>query len=143
MTGQLNRLAGHLNYARSEAVKRSTNVILCKSQDGMNCTTSGDWTGGWIIFPDINDNRSRDNAEPLLAVQQALEHGTSIRYRAYPNWAKYVLYDPTGYSLGNGTFTFCDSRGAETAKALVLYKTGRLRNARTMPNGNQLSCPTA
>jgi type IV fimbrial biogenesis protein FimT len=142
MTGEFNTLAGHLNYARSEAIKRGRNVIVCKSHDGMNCTTSGDWTEGWIVFPDINDNRSRDNAEPLLTSQQPPGDNISISYGGFPT-SNYVLYYSIGTSLGNGTFTFCDSRGEENAKALVLYKTGRLRTSSTMPNGNQLSCPPA
>jgi type IV fimbrial biogenesis protein FimT len=141
MSGEMNRLAGHLNFARSEAIKSGTTVIVCKSLDGSNCTTAGQWTQGWIIFADSINNRTRDGSEPVLAVQQALGQGNSIDYGGFPT-SNYVLYHPIGTSLGNGTFTFCDSRGGGSAKALVLARTGRLRNARTMPDGNALSCPT-
>ncbi len=40
--------------ARSEAVKRGRNVTICKSADVTAtppaCTTSGDWSQGWIVF---------------------------------------------------------------------------------------------
>jgi len=51
-----NDLITALNLARSEAVKRSANVSVCKSADGATCTTSGDWDQGWIVyFIDEND----------------------------------------------------------------------------------------
>lgn len=43
-------LATAINYARSEAVKRSGRVTICASSDGTSCT--GTWTQGWIVFVD-------------------------------------------------------------------------------------------
>ena len=140
-TGHINHLASHLNYARSEAIKRGINIMVCKSQDGMNCTTANEWDQGWILFADNDDDRKHDIAETLLAVQQPLGHDISVSYGAYPS-DNYVIYYPTGYSLGNGTFTFCDSRGEDYAKALVLSKPGRLRSARSKPDGSPLECDT-
>jgi len=50
-----NELITALNLARSEAVKRSAAVSVCKSADGAICTTSGDWDQGWIVYVDSND----------------------------------------------------------------------------------------
>lgn len=138
-TGHINQLVSHLNYARSEAIKRGINIMVCKSQDGMNCTTANECDQGWILFADNDDDRQHDVAETLLAVQHPLGHDISISYGAFPS-DNYVLYYPTGYSLGNGTFTFCDSRGEDYAKALVLSKPGRLRSSRTKSDGSPLQC---
>lgn len=143
LTAHINHLVSDLNYARSEAVKRNRNVILCKSLDGMNCATTSPWEKGWLIFADNDKDGRHDSAEPILGGRHAQGHNISITYGAFPYHSRnYVLYYPTGYSLGNGTFTICDSRGNDYAKALVLYKTGRLRTSRTMPDGSELSCPS-
>lgn len=141
LTGHINHLAGHLNYARSEAIKNRNNVIVCKSPDGMNCNNSSHWEEGWIIFVDDNTDRQHDSSENLIANQPPLGHDVSLTYSAFPS-DNYVLYYPNGRSLGNGTFILCDKSGRASAKALVLYKTGRLRSARSMPDGSELSCPT-
>ena len=143
LTGHINQLVSHLSYARSEAVKSNRNAILCKSRDGMNCSNTSQCEEGWILFVDSDKDRQHDSAEPKLADQHALGHDISIIFSAFPYHSRhYVLYYPTGDSLGNGTFTFCDSRGKDSAKALVLYKTGRLRTSRTSPDGSELHCPS-
>lgn len=43
-------LATAINFARSEAVKRSGRVTICASSDGNSCT--GTWIQGWIVFVD-------------------------------------------------------------------------------------------
>jgi type IV fimbrial biogenesis protein FimT len=41
-----------LNYARSEAIKRSARVSICSSDDGINCLGAADWKKGWMVFLD-------------------------------------------------------------------------------------------
>ena len=52
-----NKLASYANnftasatLARSEAIKRNTTVVLCRSADGTTCATSGTWQQGWIVM---------------------------------------------------------------------------------------------
>lgn len=143
LTGHLNQLLGHIHLARSEAIKTRQWVIVCISPDGMTCSSTSNWEEGWILFIDTDRDRQRDAGESILVVQQALEQDITIRYGAYPYYSRhFVLYYPDGRSLGNGTFTFCDRRGQTSARAMVLYKSGRVRSARRMPDGNELSCPT-
>ncbi|MBN8430345.1 GspH/FimT family pseudopilin [Microbulbifer salipaludis] len=59
-------LAGALNFARSEAVKRSSRVTLCASADGSAC--DGDWTDQWIV---IVDSATSDSA-PVPVVGEIL-----------------------------------------------------------------------
>ncbi|WP_143729379.1 GspH/FimT family pseudopilin [Microbulbifer sp. GL-2] len=41
-----------LNFARSEAVKRGTNVSVCASSNGTDCAGANNWSDGWIAFTD-------------------------------------------------------------------------------------------
>mgnify|MGYP005666090149 CR=1 FL=1 len=45
-------LASHLEYARSEAIRRETTVTVCPTNNFRNCLRQGEWQQGWIIFTD-------------------------------------------------------------------------------------------
>lgn len=49
-------------YARSEAIKRGGNVVIAKTPNTENCTTSAntEWGCGWNVFYDANRNGSQD-----------------------------------------------------------------------------------
>ena len=49
-----NSFTSDIYLARNEAIKRNTSVRLCKSADGLTCTTSGEWEQGWVVM-DPND----------------------------------------------------------------------------------------
>jgi type IV fimbrial biogenesis protein FimT len=55
-----NEFIGSLNYARSEALKRSDSVSVCASADQQTCTGTTDWTTGWIVFSDLDADGDRD-----------------------------------------------------------------------------------
>lgn len=63
-------LAGALNYARSEAVKRAKRVSICASNDGATCLAANNWKEGWLVFIDdaVADNTA------------AVTVGTVLRY---------------------------------------------------------------
>lgn len=46
-----NELQGSLQLARSEAVKRRSNVVVCRSNaDQDDCDNGTDWAGGWLMM---------------------------------------------------------------------------------------------
>ncbi len=55
-----------LYHARSEAIKRKSRVVICKSGDGIACSDAGGWEQGWIVFHDGNNNGARDPNEHLI-----------------------------------------------------------------------------
>lgn len=124
LTTQVNQLHGDLHLARSEAIKRAAQVTLCKSNDGAACSTVSDWRDGWIVFADTNGNEAVDTGETIIRVGQALAAGTTLRYGAS---YRYVYFKPDGSAWPNATFTFCDARGATNARAIIVWRTGRVR----------------
>jgi type IV fimbrial biogenesis protein FimT len=124
LTTQVNQLFTDLHLARSESIKRSAQVTLCKSNDGATCSTVSDWRDGWIMFVDTNGNEVVDTGETIIRVGQALAAGTTLRYgTSY----RYVYFKPDGSAWPNATFTFCDARGATNARAIIVWRTGRVR----------------
>lgn len=46
-----NELLGALQTTRSEALKRRTNVTLCRrNANGTDCDNSADWSAGWLLI---------------------------------------------------------------------------------------------
>jgi type IV fimbrial biogenesis protein FimT len=67
MTASTNDLVTHLQYARSESVKRGMPVSVCSSSDGESCTGSYEWGNGWIVFTDdAGSLGSLDGSDQLL-----------------------------------------------------------------------------
>ena len=130
-----------LFLARTEAVKRHRRVTLCKSADGLHCTTDGDWSQGWLVFADAANFGVLDPGEELLRVQQALQSDLSLRNTNAANW---YAYRPDGSAassggLVTGTFRVCPGNGnPQLAYRVITNITGRPRVARGIGN---LSCP--
>lgn len=140
LTSAVNALVADLNLARSAAIRRGTQVVVCKSADASSCTHDGRWSQGWLVFVDTDRQRDHDASEPLLRMARPDPDGPSIDFSAFPT-DNYLVYYPTGFTRGNGTFTFCDGRGPADAKAVILAKPGRLRVAQTQAGGGALTCP--
>jgi type IV fimbrial biogenesis protein FimT len=89
-----------MRLARSEALKRSTRTVICRSTDSSTCVgAAGSWSDGWIVFVDIDSSGQRDNAETLLKVQQPLTNIASIQDPAGAASTIHTFrYEPTGWA---------------------------------------------
>lgn len=139
MASVMNTLSANFALARSEAVTRNREIVICKSQDGQFCTHKGGWEQGWIIFEDSNGNESRDKEERRFRVQDALAPGIKVSFSAFRS-SNYIHYWPSGFTKMNGTFTFCPQNHSQQAKAMILSKVGRLRISKTKYDGSPLEC---
>jgi len=135
----VNNLVGTLALARSEAVKRNREVVVCQSNGGPSCSHAGDWQNGWRVYVDHNGNRRQDAGEPTLGQSGGLAEGLQLTYRAFGS-RRYLVYYPTGMTRTNGTFTFCDPDNPARARAVVLTKSGRPRRSKVGASGQPLSC---
>ena len=58
-------------FARSEAIKRNLNVVMCASTDGANCAGATNWVTGWIVFVDPDADGTPAAATDILKKQDA------------------------------------------------------------------------
>ena len=136
VTTASNTLLTDIQYARSLAVTRGSPALLCPSTDGESCTGGSDWTNGWIVFVDDNDNRQRDPGEDLLRVGQNLSGNGISSSIGRPR----IRFQPDGSASGsNATITLCD-RDGENARAIIISNPGRARVSHTGPGGRALEC---
>ena len=134
-----NSVLTNLHLARSTAVSRNRRVGLCPSTDGIGC--SGDafgWQDGYIVFVDLDGDRSRDEDEPLLRRQDAQPHGLLLHTSA----GRPVLsFRPDGSAWGtNASFRVCLGDTRSAYRAVVLYGSGRARIDRRLPDGRKVAC---
>lgn len=131
-----NALFSSLLLARSEAIKRNSRAVVCKSATALACTSIGSWEQGWIVFHDANNNAALDVGEAVISREQGVPD--SIRMTGNSPVANYVSYTSVGsasYTSGAfqaGTFTACvQSASATEARQIVINISGRPRTVRT------------
>lgn len=127
-------------FARAEALKRGTALVLCKSSNAEVAAASCDaspsaggvgWGSGWILFVDSNRNNQRDPAEVLIRVQgrqlSSVADGSVI-----PDVAnEFISFNATGQVLTPVNFVV---RGGATSsdqdRAVCISAGGRARVGR-------------
>ena len=125
MTQEINRLSSTIGFARSQSIINGKHVILCATQSYTACDGNSQWHGGWMVFFDGNRNRRFDGDDRMLLNENAMH--SDLRAVASVHRQK-IRFDVTGFAPGtNLTIRFCDHRGAEHGKAIVISNVGRPR----------------
>lgn len=124
---QTNEFVTALTLARSEAIKRGSRATVCRSADQSNCSTAaGDWTQGWLVFMDGDNDGTVDTGEPVLQVHSVLPGGLTLGGNL-----NYISYVGTGAtqdndgSFQNGTVMMCHAQSGK-ARSLTVNQAGRL-----------------
>lgn len=119
---QINTLVGHLALARSSAVSRHQQVIVCASNDQATCS-SADWADGWIVFVDVDASGAFSAGDELLRAQEALSGNNTL----VSTTGAVVTYDNRGFApASTGSFALCDDRGLPHMKSISISNTGRV-----------------
>jgi type IV fimbrial biogenesis protein FimT len=125
MVSEVYALRATLSHARSEALALRAPVVVCPTNDGLACADSVDWSIGYMAFPETDVDNVADPDEVMQ-----WEDGQNSVAMLFDNANKKVRFGGQGNTLDfEGTFTFCDERGQEHARALILNPVGSLRGA--------------
>ena len=118
--------------ARSEAAKRNLPVVLRARND--------DWSQGWDVFVDLNNNTQQDAGEPLIVSQNP---PGQVIIKGNTPVARYIRFTPMGRAkqpggaFQAGTLTLCHGHAPAATRKLILSASGRLRSER---NAASSSC---
>ena len=147
LTTATNDFMATLGQARSEAIRRGSRVTVCKSADGSQCVTTGDWEQGWIIFNDSvrsGSSASVDTGETIIFAAPALTGGVVMKGNL-----DYVSFAADGQPKNMsgapyfGTIRICSTAASLTndkrARDLILTRAGR--SAIELKTGIAASCP--
>ncbi len=108
-----NHLNGSAKLARSEAMKRKTNVAICPSADGSSCVT-GNWNQGWIVYV-------QSSAE-VIQRQQALDSNYII-----DSTLDNIVFESDGTGVSQANITICRAQpsAGDFENVLTISATGR------------------
>ena len=118
-------LLASLMAAPTHAASTGAEVVVCPGTPA-GCAGTYDWSGGWIVFADVDGDRARDPASETL-VHRTGPVGGRTHLRTTAGRTR-LVFQPDGSAAGsNVTFTLCDGRGPRRAVALVMNNIGALR----------------
>jgi len=120
-----NALLSILMLTRSEAIKRNTTVVACKSADGTSCSQDAtvDWGDGVIVFVDnVTGNRTIDTGEEIIQVRVPLAKSSAMAGNSQVKDA--MAYLASGRGTQNGTITV-DPDDSKHVRSLVISPAGR------------------
>jgi type IV fimbrial biogenesis protein FimT len=142
IASELNGLLGDLQLARAEAIKEGRTVTVCESDDGLNCTNSNDWRGGWIVFSDPTNVGIYDLGETYIRKQKPFS-GTDTFVAS--NNRSVISFNREGYAVGmpaNGTLlTLHDSTNTDSwTRCLVVNFSGQMTSERAGDPANVVPC---
>lgn len=119
LTTQANDLISTFNLARSEAIKRRLNIVVCASSDQSSCTASS-WAQGWIVR-DQNNNLIRAFG-PMKGSVIVTDGGVAQ-----------ITYNQNGFLTGAGAaLRLCDGAG-KAGREIAVSATGRPSNLTPHP----------
>ena len=135
LSGTAQELLAALQLARSEALKRGTQITLRH-----NATPgSRDWgTSGWTLFVDTNANGALDVGEQVLRDGAALTAPLTLMSSA--SFGTFIAFSRDGrLTSAGGVFVLCEGSaltegGQSRARAVLVNGAGRVRMARDANN---------
>lgn len=129
----VNELSTAFNMARSEALKRAQSVAVCTVANAdaaaPTCAASSDWSSGWVVFVDADNNNAIDAGDEILRRYGGTPDGAAIN--GSRNTGQ-IEFDRLGAAQGSfATFAYCDHRGASEGRDIVVSNQGRIRTSTT------------
>lgn len=128
---QTNRLVTQISLARSEAVKRGQPVVLCRSDDPLASPPAcggdaNDWSTGWLLFYDDNDNNDYDDGvDTLIQVNEGVTGAISVMTNGTADAFFTYQGDGTSFSTNNAVFAVCNDDDGSTGRQITISAIGR------------------
>jgi type IV fimbrial biogenesis protein FimT len=146
LTSTANSLVAALGAARGEAMKRGRSAVVVPK-------VGSDWTTGWTVFVDTNNDQVFNSTDVLVGQRSALaSYLTATGQGTAQGSPGYIMFDPSGYTktsaatFQSATLTIArnDLTGADVSqqtRIIVIAKTGRVRACK--PATDATCTPTA
>ena len=132
-----------MHLARSEAVKRKTRTVLCRSANPSAATptcggTASNWTTGFLLFASGDTNSTyQAGTDVLLRISPGSGKGmTVITNSTSNNNLEYNTDGSTNEGGGTARFAVCDARGGAFGRQVDVNPVGRpalLKGSATSP----------
>lgn len=124
-------ILGMLNFARDMAVSNSRNVIICPSENKLDCSSTQNWSTNLLVFVDQNKNDKKDEDEPLLRTFDMTANEQSLNWKSFQNKSFLSFYadGTTGFQSGRIYYCYKGGQEIQNKAQIIVYRTGRSRIA--------------
>lgn len=136
ITNAANSLVGHLQFARSEAIKRSAFILVCPSGDGERCRGGNPaiWNDGYIVVAKDKcvsglacvDADGDGAVDDLLLLRVDGEELRSVNADSAGR-PRFIFQADGSAGTTYGTIKICDPADNSDIRLVVVYRTGRTR----------------
>ncbi len=125
----VNTLMGMLNLARSEAIKRATDVTLCAAATDVTasttedpCSNAGEWENGYVVYQVVDATLGSETFGIIRIHPGVVGSGLTVRSNGNA-----ITYQDDGSVTADSpaTFTFCDTRGVVEGRSITVALSGR------------------
>lgn len=154
MASEINDLNGDIELSRSAAIKQGVTVTICASatagitpptSNPVCATSAAGWSGGWIVFTDVNGTNGASNqtyaatgtGDTLLRIHAPLQGGDTLNTTLTA-----LTFNRMGGTANIGTLSLHDANStAAWIRCLVISEVGvsTLNTATSGPSPG--SCP--
>ena len=153
-----NRFISSIILARSEAISKNQNIIMCQTNDLRTaCDNDGNWEDGWVVWNDLDGDNiieelNEANQVEIISFEDRLRTGYTIT--ALNNqFVNRITFDSSGQATGDGgnaleLFQLCDPQ-LNNDRTRLIYLNGvghawvnreRGTNGTTATNGQSADC---
>lgn len=134
LVSNTNELVAAMHFARSEAIKRGTDVRICISNNAnvgaAGCSGGTDWSAGWNVRVVGAGGAVLQRHAPLEGNETLVELGNNTRVGQ-------LRFDRLGFTTDGRTIISCDADKSDTtARGLIVNAVGQVRAAGDTDNDN-------
>ena len=124
LSTQSNDFISDITFARSEAIKRGNNVVICPATVATACSGGSNWENGRLIFVDANNDSAWGVGDIPLRFRESL--GGANTQRAAGGL---LTFDRRGLLVAGSptSFRLCDERLVAYGRVITLTTTGQVR----------------
>jgi type IV fimbrial biogenesis protein FimT len=130
ITSQTNDFIADVSFAKSEAVKRGANIVICAAiaAGGACAAPTANYSTGRLVYVD-NDNSNTFNAGDQILRQRSPQEGTTNTLMAIGGNVAPIIFTLRGIlTPGSPTnFAVCDDRGPNLGREIQISTTGLSR----------------
>lgn len=120
-------LSADMAMARSTALMRRSQVVVCPRADQAVCAGDGDWSRGWLVFKDPDGNRRPDADGDLLRTTDAPAGSRAVLHLLSSR--PFLRYQADGRSANSNLTVRVCAEGQLRGK-VVVNNLGRVRGER-------------
>ena len=131
----LHLLTADMAMARSSAIMRREQVVICPGRPDTGCAGDRDWSAGWLVFRDRDGNRQPDTPGDVMRATDAPAGGTERL--SLTATRPYLRYQANGMAAHSNLSVNACARGLLRGK-VVVNRLGRVRSERPK---RETACP--